>query len=44
MLSEYFAKEKYILKSARRLIIGCRYYIIARAKLKFGGVFLASFG
>ena len=32
-----------MLKSARRLIIGYRDNILARAKLKFGGVFLASF-
>jgi hypothetical protein len=43
-LWEYFAKKKYILKSARRLVIGFRDNIIARAKLKFGGIFLASFG
>ncbi|MDG2230122.1 MAG: hypothetical protein P8K82_00415 [Paracoccaceae bacterium] len=43
-LCEYFAKKKYILKSARRLVIGFRDNIIARAKLKFGGIFLASFG
>jgi hypothetical protein len=39
-----FCKGKYILKSARRLVIGFRDNIIARAKLKFGGIFLASFG
>ena len=42
--NDFFAKEKYILKSAHRLIIGFRDYIIARAKLKFGGIFLDSFG